>query len=236
MEAVAPRGIPRPIMWGLVGTVLIVAIAIALSFVPMEKFVDDASLWAIEWGAAAGLIYALAYIVATLLCLPVLPLTIGAGVLFGAIKGALIVSTATTTAATVAFLIGRYAARKKITEISHHYPKFDAVDRAVGKEGWKIIALLRVVLFIPFGVSNYFYGITAIRILPYIVATHFAMLPGTLFYCWVGSIGKAGIMRALGLGEADIVGWEYPAVILAVAAKIGIVMYVTKIVKRSIRE
>lgn len=211
---------------GIVGMVLL--LFIVGYFVPMDELADRATRWVERTGPLAGLLYGFIYVAATLFCLPVLPLTIAAGALFGAIKGTLIVSTSTTTAAVIAFLIGRYGARDAVAELAEKYPTFRGVDAAIGREGWKVVALLRVVIFIPLGISNYFYGLTAIRILPYVVATHLAMLPGTAFYSYLGSIGVKAIQESILPG-----GVQYLVIAIAIAAKLFIIYYVTRIVKRS---
>ena len=71
--------------------------------------------------------------------------------------------------------------------------KFRAIDKAIGREGWKIVALLRLSPLIPFSASNYFYGITAVKFWAYVLASWIGMLPGTVLYVYLGTIGKAGL-------------------------------------------
>ena len=42
----------------------------------------------------------------------------------------------------------------------------DSVDRAIGAKGWRIVFLLRLSPLVPYALSNYFYGVTAIRFWP----------------------------------------------------------------------
>jgi uncharacterized membrane protein YdjX (TVP38/TMEM64 family) len=66
------------------------------------------------------------------------------------------------------------------------YPKFKALDKAIGREGFKIILLLRLSPVFPFALSNYMYGLTAVRFWPYITATLIGFAPGTLAYVYSG--------------------------------------------------
>ena len=59
------------------------------------------------------LAYGGVYTVLEVLAVPAVPLTMTAGIIFGPIPGTIIVSIASTAAATLAFLIARYAARDK---------------------------------------------------------------------------------------------------------------------------
>src|SRR6266481_9904150 len=62
-------------------------------------------------GALAPLAFIAIYIAACVLFLPGSILTIGAGVIFGVVRGTIYVSIAATLGATAAFLVGRYLAR-----------------------------------------------------------------------------------------------------------------------------
>jgi uncharacterized membrane protein YdjX (TVP38/TMEM64 family) len=63
----------------------------------------------VMWLVAAGL---------EVLAVPAIPLTMTAGAIFGPLPGTIIVSISATAAATIAFLIARYAARDKVREAS----------------------------------------------------------------------------------------------------------------------
>lgn len=221
-----PARVRAPILWSILGC-MIVLIILGGRFVSPEQLVARSTVFVENFGLIAIFLYGAIYVAATLLCLPVLPLTIAAGLLFGTFLGSLVVSTSTTTAAVAAFLMGRYSARARIKRLASHYPKFGAIDRAVGKEGWKIIFLLRLVVFIPMGISNYLYGLTAVSVLPYAIATHVAMLPGTIFYAYLGSIGRKGLLT----GTLD--GSDYLIIAAALMAKVTIILYVVRRVRRA---
>eukprot|EP00798_Chlamydomonas_sp_ICE-L_P024543 gene24543-10151_t len=67
-----------------------------------------------SWGYLA---YAGLYISLDVLCIPAVPLTMTAGVIFGPVAGTAMVSACSTTAATIAFLIARYVARDKVGNV-----------------------------------------------------------------------------------------------------------------------
>ena len=50
----------------------------------------------------------------------------------------------------------------------------EAIDRAIAKSGWKVVALLRLSPLVPFSLSNYLYGLTAVRLGPYLLASWIA--------------------------------------------------------------
>ena len=103
---------------------------------------------------AGVLVYALAYVVASVLMMPGSILTLGAGFLYGPIWGIAVASPVSVIAATVSFLLGRTVAREAIRGRIESNPKFAAIDEAVGREGFKLVALLRLSPAIPVTLMN----------------------------------------------------------------------------------
>lgn len=68
--------------------------------------------------------------------------------------------------------------------------QFIAIDKAIKKDGFKFVFLLRLSPLLPFAASNYLYGLTSIGARPYILASWLGMLPGTWAYVSAGSIGR----------------------------------------------
>lgn len=66
--------------------------------------------------------------------------------------------------------------------------RFLAIDKAIGKEGFKIILLLRLSPIFPFALSNYFYGVTAVGFTEYMAGTMLGFFPGTLAYVYGGTV------------------------------------------------
>ena len=189
-----------------------------------------------EWVEGLGTtgygVFATAYIVATVLFIPGSALTIGAGLIFGVIKGSIIVSGASVIGASLAFLIARYFARSRIESKFGQNPKFSAIDSAVGREGWKIILLLRLTPVLPFNASNYLYGLTAVGFWPYVLASWVGMFPGTVLYVYIGSLGKSAAEAAAGSADTGKLALN----IVAFAATVAVTVYVTKIARKALRE
>lgn len=130
------------------------------------------------------------YVVATLLMIPGWVLTLAAGALYGLVLGTVVVSLASTTAAALAFLLARYWLRQRVQQWLARSARLAAVDQAIGQQGWKIVALLRLSPAVPFNVQNYLYGVTAIRFWPCVLVSWVTMLPGTFLYVYLGALGR----------------------------------------------
>ena len=98
-----------------------------------------------QLGWSGVLVYALVIAVAGLVSAPLSPLAIGAGVLFGLGRGIVAIELGTTLSAALNFIISRYVARGFVHRRVMRDQRFRLIDEAIGREGWKIIALLRFV-------------------------------------------------------------------------------------------
>jgi len=137
-------------------------------------------------GPLGLLLYAAGIAVLQMVFVPLSPFGVAAGAMFGFWGGVITITIGTNVGAAINFLLARYIARKSISRRLEGNERFRVIDAAVGREGWKIIALLRLCP-LPFGLANYCYGLTAIRFWPYFFATFFAIIPANCFFVWLGA-------------------------------------------------
>jgi uncharacterized membrane protein YdjX (TVP38/TMEM64 family) len=90
------------------------------------------------------------------------------------------VSVGSVLGATAAFLVGKTLLRGWIERRIAAYPRFQAIDRVVGEQGFKIVLLVRLSPLFPFNLLNYAFGLTKVRLWQYVLASWIGMLPGTL--------------------------------------------------------
>ena len=219
----------------LVGAALLIGLLILARTLPLDRWIAAFNGWIAERGSAGMVIYAAIYVVWALLLLPGSVLTAGAGFAFGIAWGTVIVSSGSTTAAALAFLIARYLARSRIADWAKRNRQFGAIDAAVGREGWKIVGLLRLSPAIPFSLSNYLYGLTAVRFWPYVAASWLGMLPGTLLYVYLGAAGKRGLQTAAG-AEIQRSPLETALFVIGLVATLLVTILVTRMAQRALRE
>jgi uncharacterized membrane protein YdjX (TVP38/TMEM64 family) len=158
-----------------------------LLVLPTGRFALLLVEWIRDTGPAGAVVYALAYVAATLLFLPGSILTAGAGFAYGPLWGTLLVWPVSLLASTLAFLLGRFAARAWVQQRLLGHPRFTAIDAAMGEGGFKIVFLLRLSPIVPFNVLNYALGVTRVRLRDYFLASSVGMLPGTFLYVYLGS-------------------------------------------------
>lgn len=198
----------------------------------IEPYVSQFTTWVDGLGVWAPAIFILGYIVATVAFVPGAILTAAAGAIFGLLWGTVYVLIGATIGACSAFLIARYFARGWVEGRVQGRPKFEAIDRAVGREGGKIVALLRLTPVVPFNLLNYALGLTKVRFWPYAFAC-FAMLPGTFLYVYLGYLAEQAASGAAA-GEATL--WKWVLRIVGLLATIAVTVLVTKRAKRALDE
>jgi uncharacterized membrane protein YdjX (TVP38/TMEM64 family) len=215
--------------------VIFIALFLAMKFLPVQQWLRSFNDWVGQMGVAGIFIFIIVYAVATVLLAPGAILTIGAGFAFGLWKGFLAVSGGATLGASLAFLVARFIARDKIEAIAKGNEKFRNIDSAIGKQGAKLIFLLRLSPVIPFNLSNYFYGLTGVKFWPYVLASWIGMMPGTFLYVYIGTAGKAAVAAAAG-GAAVKHGWQYWTFLgVGLAATVIVTIWVTKIARDALK-
>jgi uncharacterized membrane protein YdjX (TVP38/TMEM64 family) len=215
--------------------VIVIALFIAMKLLPVQQWLHSFNDWVGQMGVAGIFIFIGVYAIATVVLAPGSILTIGAGFAFGLWKGFLAVSAGATLGASLAFLVARFIARDKVEAIAKGNEKFRHIDNAIGKQGAKLVFLLRLSPVIPFNLSNYFYGLTGVKFWPYVLASWIGMMPGTFLYVYIGTAGKAAVSAAAG-GEAMKHDWQYWSVMgVGLAATIAVTIWVTKIAGNALK-
>ncbi|HXW84355.1 MAG TPA: TVP38/TMEM64 family protein [Candidatus Binataceae bacterium] len=185
-------------------------------------------------GPLAPAAFVLIYVVACVLFVPGSILTIGAGVIFGLVRGSILVSIAATAGATAAFLVGRYLARGWVSRQLEDRPRFRAIDAAVAREGWKIVLLTRLSPVFPFNLLNYAFGLTRVRLGEYVAASWIGMLPSTVMYVYIGAL-SGDLARSAGRrGERTAAEWALDGV--GFLATVAVAIYVTRIATHALHE
>ncbi len=186
------------------------------------------------WGPV---IVGAAFLPACVLFLPGSPLTLFGGFAFGGTFRGLAavtvcVSVGSTLGAAAAFKIGQTAARQWIESRVIGNPRFQAIDAAVEKEGFKIVLLTRLSPVFPFNLLNYAFGLTRVSFGDYVLASWIGMLPGTILYVYLGS--TIGALADVVAGKVDRSPAQQVMFYAGLAATVGVSIVVTRIAKRSL--
>jgi uncharacterized membrane protein YdjX (TVP38/TMEM64 family) len=200
--------------WPLVAAAVIVAALTALAFfLPLRDWTDVFEDRVESMDLGAGLVlFGTVYVIATLLLVPGWIFPLAAGAIFGLGWGSVVSLASTAASSAVAFLAARYLLRGPLEKLARRHKLFKAFDKAVDKEGWRIVGLLRLSPLLSFGIKSYFFGLTSVDLVSYMTGTMAGMFPGLMLKVWLGSAGRDVVSRGgplqwtmLGIGIAATV-------------------------------
>lgn len=215
-----------------VATGLGVVLLVAVLLFPVDRWMVALVGWIRAAGAGGVAVFAVVYVLATVLLLPGSVLTLGAGFAYGPALGLLLVSPVSVAAATAAFWVGRSFARGWVSRKVAGDPRFAAIDEAVGDDGFKIVFLLRLSPLLPFNLLNFALGLTRVRVRDYVVASFLGMLPGTLLYVYLGSLVTSA--SELGAGRHAAGGWGRTLYLVGLFATVAATLLITRIARRAL--
>lgn len=163
----------------------IAVFAVVLANVQNLPAVQEALAWLRtiggEWWAVP--LFALLYAVATLLLLPVSPLTAAAALMWGWQLGGMADVAACTIAALPPFFIARRGLPKRVRAYVEDFP--------AAPEFFPLL-ILRLVPIVPFVALNYIAGLVRFRLRDYLAATFIGSIPSAfLFAFFIDTLGEA---------------------------------------------
>lgn len=208
----------------------IVALALAAHLLPLARLLGELRASIEGLGALGPLLFMGVYTVSVVLVLPCFLLGMLAGAVFGVLRGTSFVLVAATLGATIAFLLGRGILRAAVERRWRDDPRFRAMDEAVARRGWKVIALLRLSPLVPFGPSNYLYGLIPIGVRRYVIASAASMLPGTLVYVTLGHLGRTGLEGAVARTPS-----EKALLVLGALASVLLAVLLARLARQALR-
>lgn len=190
--------------------------------------------WVNAQGAWAPLAYIAGYAVLTIALVPGALPTMLAGLVFDLVPGTIYACIGEMVGGIIAFGLARSVARPLVEQRLARSLFFAAIDRAIAREGRRIVFMLRLSPAVPFNVLNYALGLTTIRFGDFLLAS-IAMVPGGVLYVYYGKL--VGDVAALA-GGADVphdaVYWT--ATLLGLGATMAVSIVLARIATRALRE
>ena len=226
-------------LWILAISILAVVGALSLlHYYDLDDRLIEVMQWLNAQGWQASLLFILIMAAAIVLLLPGVVFTMGAGFVFGVIKGTLLVVAGTVLGSTLAFLIARYLVGERPSRwlMSHVRPPH--LGEVIREEGWRMIMLTRLVPLFPFKLSNYFFGLTPVRLWDFVFGNMLGIIPITLNNVYLGSI--AADLTTLGQAgtERTPLQWTLYGIgfVLAVIGLIGLTRIARRVLARKIEK
>ena len=221
----------RSLIW--IVLILAMLVTVVLAGRRGAALIPEFASWVNGLGRWGALVFIAGYVVATVAFVPGSLLTLAAGAVFGIVKGVALVFVGATLGASAAFLIARYVARGAVERKLAGNARFAAIDRAIAREGRKIVTLLRLSPLFPFNLLNYGLGLTQVRFTDYLLAM-VGLLPGTILYVYSGKL--VGDVAALAGGGPPKNAGYYAVLGLGLLATVAATTVVTRTARRALNE
>lgn len=213
------------------GILVLAGIVILFRVLPVAAWLTHFKDYVRGLGPIGYVVYGVVYAICVVCFVPASILTLGAGAIFGVVGGTIVVVIGATIGATLAFTLARTVLRRRVEAMTAGNAKFRALDRAITREGPKIVFLVRMAVVFPFTYINYAFGLTGIRTLPYTIATFLGIIPATAAFVYVGA---AAGTAASGEQASRIKLIAYIAgAVIALAVSILIGRIATQAIKRA---
>ncbi|CAM3010510.1 putative integral inner membrane protein [Legionella steigerwaltii] len=138
-----------------------------------------------ELGTYSFIGFFILYCFTMLLFLPIEPIVLASGAMFGFYYGFLIALFCAVVSAAIAFIISRYLGlywlpRGKNKLLAQWLERLESF-------GWKSLAVARLTPFLPCSIVNYGYGLTNIRLFVYTITNLIFFIPYKLIITYIGS-------------------------------------------------
>ena len=213
---------------------LVAGLIVLAVLLPVEEIVAGLQQWAEAHPSHA--FYAVTGFTALgfLLMLPASLLMMLAGLLFGLSKGMLSIWLSGMLASTLAWWIGRTAARPLIERRMRRRPVFTAIDRAIQRKGFLVVFLTRIVMVLPFPALNYMLGLTGVRLRDYLAGTNIGMLPPYFLFVYLGT--TVSNVSAILSGSIELERSELVTGLVALCAVLAVVGLIVRASAKVLRE
>ena len=143
-----------------------------------------------SFGKLAAVVYIAAYALNTISIIPpIAPLSLTAGLAFGAGWGAVYLMIAALIGTSATFALSRFFARGIVEKALKG--KFKSLDDKLAENGFMTVLFFRVIPLIPYEVLNYAGGLSKMRFKDYFLATFLGLIPGVVIASFFGgSLGQ----------------------------------------------
>ncbi len=213
---------------------LVSAVLVVLKLTGFDEQVIQFLEWVRSSGKAGQVVFFIVVAMTVVLLLPAVVLTMAAGYLYGVVGGSIIIVFAETLGAFVAFIVSRQLQKHYELGFLRHRSVLEKWENALASHGWRIIAILRMIPFFPFKLSNYYFGLTPVTTRNYLLGTLVGLWPISVFNVYLGSI--AGDLMSLGNSSSQRTPLQWFMYLFGFLVVAGVVLALLKYAQRRVPE
>lgn len=162
-----------------------IILSMSITQILLSQIIEQMS-WFTDSGIKGITVFILLYIVFGILVIPASFHKYLSGILFGFSLGVFVAWLGSMIAAIIPFLLAKKWLNPFAQNLLKQNPKLMGLENAIITDKWKTVALTRVSLIIPYGLLNYAFGATEIKLKHYLIG-NLAMIVPSIMYVWWGS-------------------------------------------------
>ncbi len=162
-----------------------IILSMSITQILLSQIIEQMS-WFTDSGIKGITVFILLYIVFGVLVIPASFHKYLSGILFGFSLGVFVAWLGSMIAAIIPFLLAKKWLNPFAQKLLKQNPKLMGLENAIITDKWKTVALTRVSLIIPYGLLNYAFGATEIKLKHYLIG-NLAMIVPSIMYVWWGS-------------------------------------------------
>lgn len=155
---------------------------------PVDHWIEALVTWTRHEGALGLAGFALVFVVFALTMVPTLELYVGAGLIYGTVWGAALMTVLSLVASLAAYAIARSSLRRWIEHHLPHHKRIQELDKGIGAHAFSLGTLLRLAPVLPFGATNYALGATRMTLGMYALTVIVGTIPTNVIYAYAGSL------------------------------------------------
>jgi uncharacterized membrane protein YdjX (TVP38/TMEM64 family) len=214
----------------VVAVAAIAGLVAAILWLPVGEWVRAVVTWVRHLGALGVVVYSVVFILIAIPMLPTVELYLAAGLLYGALWGAVLVTALGVVVELLTLLIVQTKAREAIEKRLQQHPRIAALDMGLRDHSFSIMFLLRLSPLVPFGPLNYALATINAPLWKRITTNILGMFPCSLMITYVGSY----LRNVTQLSSDTPSVWKHVALWGGLATTIAASVLVTWATKRAL--
>ncbi len=168
-------------------------------YFPFRDYLQNAVEWSEHQGHWGGILFFLLFVFCVVFFIPISPLIMLAGTIYGFWSGYILVSMAGLASVVVTYALGKRLWRDRVEKLRHRNQNFEAVFEAIAKHGAFLVFLIRLNPLLPYSLLNYLFTIPKLDYRRYLLSSVVGMTPDILLYLYIGRMGKGWLDDDKGL-------------------------------------
>jgi len=161
---------------------LLIALALAWRYSPLREYLNLREMLSLAESMRdlpfTGVLVILAYVIGSLLMVPVTLMIAATGLVFGVLPGAPYALLGSLLGALAGFGLGKWLGHEAVARLTG--PRVNRLSQRIARRGVIAVAVVRLLPLAPFGVINLIAGTSHIRLRDYVLGTVLGLLPGVL--------------------------------------------------------